>query len=65
MEEWRWGGKRYEPTRVPVCRGFLTKGPFVARFAQQSQGQVQLDDMYLVALAKQGSPDAMDRIVRR
>jgi RNA polymerase sporulation-specific sigma factor len=37
----------------------------VARFAQQSQGQVQLDDIYLVALAKQGSPDAMDRIVRR
>jgi RNA polymerase sporulation-specific sigma factor len=37
----------------------------VARFAQQSQGQVQLDDLYLVALAKQGSTDAYDRIVRR
>jgi RNA polymerase sporulation-specific sigma factor len=46
-------------------QGFLTKGPFVARFAQQSQGQVQLDDLYLVALAKSGSPDAYDRIVRR
>jgi RNA polymerase sporulation-specific sigma factor len=37
----------------------------VARFAQQSQGQVQLDDLYLVALAKQGSTDAYDRIMRR
>jgi RNA polymerase sporulation-specific sigma factor len=37
----------------------------VARFAQQSQGQVHLDDLYLVALAKQGSPIAYDRIVRR
>jgi RNA polymerase sporulation-specific sigma factor len=37
----------------------------VARFAQQTQHQAQLDDLYLVALAKQGSGDAMDRIVRR
>jgi RNA polymerase sporulation-specific sigma factor len=37
----------------------------VARFAQQSQGQVHLDDLYLVALAKQGSPVAYDRILRR
>jgi RNA polymerase sporulation-specific sigma factor len=37
----------------------------VARFASQAQGQVQLDDLYLVALAKQGSADAYDRIVRR
>jgi RNA polymerase sporulation-specific sigma factor len=37
----------------------------VARLSQQSQGQVQLDDRYLIALAKQGSSDAMDRIVRR
>jgi RNA polymerase sporulation-specific sigma factor len=64
VEEWRWGGKRHEPTRV-LLQGFLTKGTFVARFAQGSQAQVQLDDHYLVALAKQGSPDAMDRIVRR
>src|SRR3954469_24226205 len=49
----------------PFCRGFSGKGPFVARFAQQSQGQVQLDDLYLVALAKQGSTDAHDRIMRR
>jgi RNA polymerase sporulation-specific sigma factor len=37
----------------------------VARFAQQTQHQAQLDDLYLVALAKQGSGDAMDRVVRR
>jgi RNA polymerase sigma-H factor len=37
----------------------------VARFAQQTQSQAQLDDLYLVALAKQGSSDAYDRIVRR
>jgi RNA polymerase sporulation-specific sigma factor len=37
----------------------------VARFAQQSQGQVHLDDLYLVALAKQGSPVAYDQILRR
>jgi RNA polymerase sporulation-specific sigma factor len=37
----------------------------VARFAQQSQGQVHLDDPYLVALAKQGSPVAYDQILRR
>ena len=27
--------------------------------------QVELDDLYLIALAKQGKPDAMDRVVRR
>jgi RNA polymerase sporulation-specific sigma factor len=32
---------------------------------QQSQAQPELDDHYLVALAKQGRPDAYDRIVRR
>src|SRR6201994_730312 len=30
-----------------------------------SQHEVELDDHYLVALAKQGKPDAYDRIVRR
>jgi RNA polymerase sporulation-specific sigma factor len=37
----------------------------VPRFSPQPQGQVQLEDRYLIALAKQGSADAMDRIVRR
>ena len=31
----------------------------------KSQAQVQLDDGYLIALAKQGSADAYDRLVRR
>ena len=33
--------------------------------APQSQSQAELDDHYLVALAKQGKRDAYDRIVRR
>ncbi len=31
----------------------------------RSQGQVQVDDGYLIALAKQGDPTAYDRLVRR
>src|ERR687887_487418 len=64
---WRSGAGEVSATNrreVPL-QGLLTKGTFVARFAQGSQAQVQLDDQYLVAVAKQGSPDAMDRIVRR
>jgi RNA polymerase sporulation-specific sigma factor len=30
-----------------------------------SEAQVELDDLYLVALAKEGRPDAYDRIVKR
>jgi RNA polymerase sporulation-specific sigma factor len=37
----------------------------VARISTYSQGQVQVDDGYLIALAKQGDPTAYDRIVRR
>jgi RNA polymerase sporulation-specific sigma factor len=38
----------------------------VARFAPtKAQSQLQLDDQYLIALAKQGSADAYDRLVRR
>jgi RNA polymerase sporulation-specific sigma factor len=37
----------------------------VARIAPRSNPQVQLDDGYLIALAKQGNSDAYDRIVRR
>jgi RNA polymerase sporulation-specific sigma factor len=37
----------------------------VARFSPQSQAQAQLDDAYLVALAKQGSALAHDGIVKR
>ena len=37
----------------------------MARISAQSHGQVQVDDGYLIALAKQGDPTAYDRIVRR
>ncbi len=37
----------------------------MARISQQTQSQAQLDDGYLIALAKQGSADAYDRLVRR
>lgn len=33
--------------------------------ASKAQAQPQLDDHYLIALAKQGSPDAYDRLVKR
>jgi RNA polymerase sporulation-specific sigma factor len=37
----------------------------VAKISQKSQSQAHLEDTYLIALAKQGSPDAYDRLVRR
>jgi len=37
----------------------------VARIPAQTKAQAQLDDGYLIALAKQGHADAYDRIVRR
>ncbi|MTD46933.1 RNA polymerase sporulation sigma factor SigH [Conexibacter sp. W3-3-2] len=37
----------------------------MARLSAATQGQVQVDDHYLIALAKQGDPLAYDRIVRR
>ena len=41
------------------------RGPFVAKISAKSQSQVQVDDGYLLALAKQGSADAYERLVRR
>src|SRR5690349_23533642 len=41
------------------------KDSLVARLSFNPQGQVQVDDGYLIALAKQGHPEAYDRIVRR
>ena len=45
----------------------LPEGLLVARLATRAQSQVdaQFDDRYLLALAKQGSGDAYDRLVRR
>ncbi len=37
----------------------------MAQLAPRARPQVQLDDLYLVALAKQGSADATHRLVRR
>ncbi len=37
----------------------------MARLSASSQGQPQVEDRYLIALAKQGHADAYDRIVRR
>ena len=36
-----------------------TKGPLVARLSPNSQSQVQVDDGYLIALAKQGDHDVL------
>src|SRR3954463_3665535 len=41
------------------------KGRFVAKISARPQSLLQLEDTYLIALAKQGSPDAYDRLVRR
>ncbi|HEY3188048.1 MAG TPA: RNA polymerase sporulation sigma factor SigH [Solirubrobacteraceae bacterium] len=37
----------------------------MARLSSSPQGQLQVDDGFLIALAKQGNPDAYDRLVRR
>jgi RNA polymerase sporulation-specific sigma factor len=37
----------------------------VARLSSSTKGQLQVEDGYLIALAKAGSPDAYDRLVRR
>ena len=37
----------------------------MARLSTQAQGQLQVEDGFLIALAKQGNADAYDRIVRR
>ena len=37
----------------------------MARISQNSHSQLQVDDGYLIALAKLGRPDAYDRLVRR
>jgi len=37
----------------------------VARISQNSHSQLPVEDGFLIALAKQGNPDAYDRLVRR
>jgi RNA polymerase sporulation-specific sigma factor len=56
---------RSAPRRMDPNCGFR-KGGFVARLSPtRAQAQVHLEDGYLIALAKQGSADAYDRLVRR
>ena len=43
----------------------LEKGPPVARLSAGSSPQPQVEDGYLIALAKQGHHEAYDHIVRR
>src|SRR5215212_1174315 len=56
------GGVRHDPATRAARLG---RGSLVARISTKSQSQIQVDDGYLLALAKQGSPDAYDRLVRR
>src|SRR3712207_6770701 len=37
----------------------------MARLSANSQSQLQVEDGFLIALAKQGNPDAYERLVRR
>jgi RNA polymerase sporulation-specific sigma factor len=37
----------------------------VARLSPNPQGQLHVEDGFLIALAKQGNPDAYDRLIRR
>jgi len=49
-----------------TTQGFAaTPAPAAASAAPRHKAQPELDDAYLVALAKRGSADAYDRIVRR
>src|SRR6266513_2947714 len=49
----------------PPQRGGPRRERVVARLSANSQSQLQVEDGYLIALAKQGHGDAHDRIVRR
>src|SRR5688500_20394585 len=56
---------RSAPRRMDPNCGFR-KGGIVARLSPtRAQAQVHLEDGYLLALARQGSADAYDRLVRR
>ena len=52
------------PTPTHEFAAVAPPGP-AAGAARRSEAQPELEDGYLVALAKRGSPDAYDRIVRR
>ena len=52
------------PTPTHEFAAVAPPGAAAAR-APRTEAQPELDDLYLVALAKRGSPDAYDRIVKR
>ena len=58
-----WEGTAAEHIIRP--HGRAGKGLLVARISQKSHSQVQVDDYFLIALAKSGDRTAYDRIVRR
>src|SRR6201747_2226437 len=61
MAPWEGSATEQTPGREKRTR----KGLLVARLSPKSHSQPQVEDGYLIALAKQGYPDAYDRIVRR
>ena len=59
------GGMRHESTNfVGGCRG-IEGTTLVARLFSTPQSQPQVEDGFLIALAKQGNADACHRLVRR
>jgi RNA polymerase sporulation-specific sigma factor len=52
---------RHDDSRAREAR----ERTFVARISFNPQADVQVEDSYLLALAKQGNPDAYERLVRR
>src|SRR5204862_4171807 len=66
MTECSWRPGRGPPlSKLRPRKAWCGKGMLVAKFSTKSHSQVQVDDYYLIALAKQGDPTAYDRIVRR
>src|SRR5438046_2260307 len=51
--------------RSQAGEGSGPRGGLVARLSSRSHAQLQVDDYYLIALAKQGNSTAHDQIVRR
>src|SRR4051794_38161083 len=58
--------ERRTPVAAPTpTRDFATVAPVAAGSRRKHEAQPELEDTYLVALAKRGSADAYDRIVKR
>jgi RNA polymerase sporulation-specific sigma factor len=57
--------RNFQPIRTADGRRLSSKGKVVARLSSSHKAQLQVEDGYLIALAKQGNADAYDRLVRR